>query len=312
MSTLSVGVIGIGAFGSRVALRLLWNGYHTLQLYDVNDISTRQFTNDYGGMLTGSPKMMAQTCDAVITVLPTAEELREVCFGWENLAKGFKDGGVVINLGIIDSLESIAIARELKARGIDLVDAPAFGTPAQAKEGKLTLLVGGEESAVARVRPTLETLATKVTRIGGAGAPQALGSIVDYFRGANLLAACEAMRLGQRFGLDPSFILRMDEDAGRTELWTMLDQQILTRKFQSGRSLGMIRANIELAGRLAASLQLESPMLAATLKVWTEADARLGSGADHTAIMRWLESLQPPAEPSKQDAEKLVGGPVDT
>ena len=56
MSALSVGVIGIGAFGSRVALRLLWNGYHTLQLYDVNDISTRQFTNDYGGMLTGRPK----------------------------------------------------------------------------------------------------------------------------------------------------------------------------------------------------------------------------------------------------------------
>jgi hypothetical protein len=133
MSALSVGVIGIGAFGSRVALRLLWNGFHTLQLYDVNDISTRQFTNDYGGMLTGSPKMMAQTCDVVITVLPTAAELREVCFGWESLAKGFSDGGIVVNLGIADPLEIIAIARELATGGIALVDAPAFGTPAQPK-----------------------------------------------------------------------------------------------------------------------------------------------------------------------------------
>src|ERR1700676_3657922 len=120
MSTLSVGVIGIGAFGSRVALRLLWNGYHTLQLYDVNDISTRQFTNDYGGMVTGSPKMMAQTCGAVITVLPTAAELREVCFGWECLAKGFGDGGIVINLGIADPLEIVAIEKELARRPVGL------------------------------------------------------------------------------------------------------------------------------------------------------------------------------------------------
>src|ERR1700733_10535767 len=175
MSTMSVGVIGIGAFGSRVALRLLWNGYHTLQLYDVNDISTRQFTNDYGGMLTGSPKMMAQTCDAVITVLPTAAELREVCFGWESLAKGFSDGGIVVNLGVADPLEIVAIAQELASRRIALVDAPAFGTPAQAKEGTLALRVGGEEGAFARVRPILETLARTVERIGEAGAPPGAG-----------------------------------------------------------------------------------------------------------------------------------------
>ena len=50
---LNLGVIGIGAFGSRVALRLLWSGYHTLQIYDVADVATRLFANDYGGMATG-------------------------------------------------------------------------------------------------------------------------------------------------------------------------------------------------------------------------------------------------------------------
>ena len=80
MTMLNVGVIGIGAFGSRIALRLLWNGHHALQLYDVNDISTRQFNNDYGGLITGSPKMMAQACDAVVTVTaPVNEYLLE---GW--------------------------------------------------------------------------------------------------------------------------------------------------------------------------------------------------------------------------------------
>jgi 3-hydroxyisobutyrate dehydrogenase len=294
MDALRVGVIGIGAFGSRVALRLLWNGFHTLQLYDVNDISTRQFTNDYGGMLTGSPKMMAQTCDAVVTVLPSATELREVCFGWENLAKGFDDGGVVINLGIVDPLEIISIARELKASGVTLIDAPAFGTPAQAKEGKLALFVGGEEGAFVRVRAVLETLAQSVERIGEVGAPQALGAIVDYMRGAELLAASEALRLGQRFGLAPDVILRTGEQGGRTDLRTVLREEVLTRRFHSGRALGMIRGNVELAAKLAAALEIGSPMLEATRAAWREADAQLGSGADHTAIIRWLESLPTP------------------
>ena len=78
MSQLRLGVIGIGAFGSRVALRLLWSGHHTLEIYDVADVATRLFTNDYGGMAIGSPKMMAQTCDAIIAVLPSAADGKQV------------------------------------------------------------------------------------------------------------------------------------------------------------------------------------------------------------------------------------------
>jgi 3-hydroxyisobutyrate dehydrogenase len=251
-------------------------------------------------MLTGSPKMMAQVCDAVVTVLPSALELREVCFGWENLAKGFREGGIVINLGIVDPTEIIAIAHELGAHGVTLIDAPAFGTPAQAKEGKLNLLVGGEEAAFARVRPVLETLAQKVERIGEVGAPQALGAIADYIRGAELMAASEALRLGQRFGLSPDFLLRTNHEGGRTDLGAVLREEVLTRRFQSGRSLGMIRGNIELAAKLAATLNIISPMLEATKTAWSEADAQLGSGADHTAVIRWLESLQMPDEADEQ------------
>jgi 3-hydroxyisobutyrate dehydrogenase len=305
MDALNVGVIGIGAFGSRVALRLLWNGYHTLQLYDVNDISTRQFTNDYGGATTGSPKMMAQTCDAVVTVLPSSADLREVCFGWENLTKGFSGGGIVINLGISDPLEIAAIARELATHGIALVDAPAFGTPAQAKEGKLALLAGGEEKAFTRVLPILETLAQTVERIGDAGAPQALGVLADYLIGAELLVATEAVRLGERFGLKAGFVLRMTEGAGRADPKTVLRQHVLTRRFASGVSLGMIQSNIAMAGKLAGMMGLQSPMLEATRAAWTRAEAALGSAADHTAVIRWLESLQPPTDqpPDPIDAQ---------
>ena len=102
---------------------------------------------------------------------------------------------------------------------------------------------------------------------------------------------------------DKYYIKQYEED---TNLRTLLHEEVLTRRFQSGRSLGMIRGNIELAAKLAAALQLVSPMLAATLSAWTEADTRLGSGADHTAVIRWLEGLQPPTEPAELEESALA------
>jgi 3-hydroxyisobutyrate dehydrogenase len=281
-------------------LRLLWSGYHTLQIYDVADVATRMFTSDYGGMAIGSPKTMAQTCDAVIVALPSAAELREVCFGWESLAQGFPTGGILIDLGNTDPVETINIANELAAGGVDLVAAPAFGTPAQAKEGKLTLVVGGPEAAVARCRPVLETIAAKILRADAAGAAQAATAIADYLRAARLLAASEAIRLGQRFGFEPATLIDLGDQLGGGDLDATLRRQVATREFETGVQLGLVRRNLDLAARLAVATDTRSPLIDATLAAWSAAEKKLGYGADHSSIIKWLEtlpSLKPAPEP---------------
>jgi len=300
MTQINIGVIGIGAFGSRVALRLLWSGHHTLQIYDVADVATRLFTNDYGGMATGSPKMMAQTCDAVITVLPSAAELREVCFGWEGLAQGFAAGGILIDLGNTDPVETVNIAKELAAGSVDLVAAPAFGTPAQAKEGKLTLVAGGPEAAIARCRPVLEAIAARILRADTARAAQAASAIADYLRAARLVVAGEAIRLGQRFGFEPATVLDLGDQLGGGDLDDTLRREVVTRRFESGVQLGLVRRNLDLAARLAAATDTRSPLIDATLAAWSAAERKLGYGADYTSIIKWLEtlpSLKPAPEP---------------
>src|SRR5262249_25555304 len=250
------------------ALRLLWSGYHTLQIYDVVDIATRLFTNDYGGMAIGSPKMMAQTCDVVIAALPSAAELREVCFGWEGVAQGFARGGILIDLGNTDPVETVNIASELAAGEVDLVAAPAFGTPAQAKEGKLTLVVGGPEAAIARCRPVLETIATKILRAHAAGAAPAGSATAVYLGGARLLAASEAIRLGKRFGFEPATVLDLSDQLGGGDLDAMLRQEVVTRQFETGVQLGLVRRNLDLAARLAAATDTRSPLIDAILTAW--------------------------------------------
>jgi len=296
---LSVGVIGIGAFGSKIALRLLWTDFPGLQLYDSDDLTPRFFANNYGGLNVGSPKMMAQNCNVIITALPSAKELRQACFGWEGLATGFSRGGIVLDVGVTDPLETVALAKELDAHGVKLVDAPAFGTPDEAKEGKLSLLVGGEDEAVERCHPVLEKLATKIIRTGASGSAQAAGAIADYLRASRLLAVSEAMRLGAQFGFEAQNLLNVSDMLGGAELSKILTSEVATRRFKSGLQLGVLRANVELAAGLAQGANLTLPLLQATNTAWSQAEARLGYGADHSAIIKWLETLvaEAPKEP---------------
>ena len=168
MAQLRLGLIGLGAMGSRIATRLLRSGF-SLEIYDIADVAARMFNMDVGGSITGSPKMMAQACDTIITVLPTAAEVREVAFGWEGLARGFSKGGVLIDMGCSDPIATSELAEELAGHGIDMVDAPALGTAENAKAGKLSFVVGGPEAAVERCRPIFETLGERILRAGKAG-----------------------------------------------------------------------------------------------------------------------------------------------
>ena len=291
MAQLSVGVIGIGAFGSKIALRLLWTDFSNLQIYDADELTPRFFSNNYGGLNVGSPKMMAQNCEVILTALPSAAALRDVCFGWEGLATGFKNGGIVMDLGVTDPVETVALAKELDTHGVKLVDAPAFGTPDAAKEGQLTLLVGGDDAVVERCRPILDKLAAKVIRTGATGSAQAAGAIADYLRAVRLLAASEAIRLGAHFGFDAGTLLNVSDMLGGAEVPKVLASDVATRRFKTGLQLGVLRANVGLASQLASRAGLVLPLLDATSGAWSDAEARLGYGADHSAIIKWLESL---------------------
>jgi len=302
MSGLKVGVIGIGAFGSKIALRLLWTDFPGLQIYDCDDLTPRFFANNYGGLNVGSPKMMAQNCDVIITALPSAAQLREVCFGWQGLATGFKTGGIVLDVGLTDPLETVALAKELEAHGVTLVDAPAFGTPDDAKEGKLTLLVGGSDAAVERCRPVLDKLGSRVIRAGATGSAQAAGAIADYLRAARLLAASEAIRLGSQFGFEADNLLKVVDMLGGADIAKVLASEVATRRFRTGLQLGVLRANVDLAAQLSEKAGVILPMLAATNEAWAKAEARLGYGVDHSSVIKWLETLVPEAPKTEPES----------
>jgi 3-hydroxyisobutyrate dehydrogenase len=287
-----VGVIGLGAMGARIATRLVWEGFNP-QVYDVVDVAVRMFTNDVGGMMSGSPKMMAQSCDVIITVLPSADALRDVLYGWEGLASGFAAGGVVIDMGSSDPLATVDLAKRLAERGIDLVDAPALGSPADARAGQLTLVIGGDDAVVERCRPIFAVLATRTLHAGPVGSGQAGAALGDFLRGAEILAASEAMQIGQRFGLDLQSVVEIGETLSGVgpAMGSLLREQVLTRKFDTGLALGHVLKGLEITERLAQSTGVHALLLAQCRAAWAEAESGIGSGADQSELIRWLESV---------------------
>ena len=287
-----VGVIGLGAMGARIATRLVWEGFNP-QVYDVVDVAVRMFTNDVGGMMSGSPKMMAQSCDVIITVLPSADALRDVLYGWEGLANGFDAGGVVIDMGSSDPLATVDLAKRLAERGIDLVDAPALGSPADARAGKLTLIIGGDDAVVERCRPIFSVLATRTLHAGPVGSGQAGAALGDFLRGAEILAASEAMQIGRRFGLDPQSVVEIGETLSGVgpAMGKLLREQVLTRTFNTGLALGHVLKGLEIAERVARSAGVHAPLLAQCRVAWADAESGIGSGADQSELIRWLESV---------------------
>lgn len=278
--------------GARIATRLVWEKFNP-QVYDMVDIAVRMFTNDVGGMMSGSPKMMAQTCDIIITVLPSADALRDVLYGWEGLAGGFKPGGVVIDMGTSDPLATVDLAKQLAERGIELIDAPALGTPADARAGKLTLVIGGDDAAVERCRPIFDVLATRTLHAGPVGSGQAGAALGDFLRGAEILAASEALRIGQRFGLDATSVIDIGETLGGLgpAMGALLREQVLTRRFDTGLALGHVLKGLEVTASVAQSTGVHAPLLAACRAAWAAAEAGIGSGADQSELIRWLESV---------------------
>ena len=293
MAELRLGLIGLGALGSRIATRLLRTGF-SLEIYDIADVALRMFNMDVGGSITGSPKMMAQACNVVIAVLPSAAEVREIAFGWEGLARDLT-GGVLIDMGSSDPIATKRLSEELGGCGIDMVDAPALGTAEDAKAGKLSFVVGGPEAPVERCRPIFEALGERILRAGTTGSGQAAAALADFLRGVEMLAASAALRIGQRFGLDAATLLDIGErlSAVAPLIGGLLRQQVLTRQFDSGLALGHLLKGLETASSVAQVCGVEAPLLAACRTSWAAAETHLGSGADQSALIRWLETLIP-------------------
>jgi 3-hydroxyisobutyrate dehydrogenase len=284
---ISIGWIGLGRMGLPMATRLVTAGF-PVRGFDIDDASCRRFL-DASGTASPSPASAADGAEFVITMLPDGDAVRAaIVDGHEPAIRTMKPGTIVIDMSSSSPIQTKALGHSLRAQGFGLIDAPVSGGVQKAIDGSLTIMVGGEPSIVARAVPVLRCMGQSIFETGTLGSGHAVKALNNYVSCAGLIAACEAIRIAEAFGIDPGKVVDvLNASTGRNNSTEKkLKQHVLSRRFASGFGLALMAKDVHIAAELAENLYLNAPLSCEVDRLAADALAALGPASDLTEIDR--------------------------
>ena len=191
---MTVGVVGLGNMGGRIARRLVDGGEDVVGF----DLDAARAA-DAGARAAASPSEVASAADVVLLSLPDSPAIEAVI---DALEDDLREGQVVVDLSTAAPASTIAIHERLAPRGVAYVDAGISGGAAGAEAGTLTIMAGGEAEALDAVRPVLAHFAATVHHMGASGSGHVAKLINNFLNAISLAATAEAMVAGRKAGLD--------------------------------------------------------------------------------------------------------------
>ena len=204
-----VGFIGLGAMGLPMAECIAKSGV-SLWGYDINMTPVRILAENYTNVYAAETLAeVGQNCNIVITMLPDAKTVAEICEGETGLFAAMETGSVWIDMTTGDPFVTERLSALAELRGIRCMDSPCGRSPKHAKEGALLLLVGGEKTLLEEMRPLLDLMASNIIRCGNLGAGHTMKLINNLLSGVIQEANVEAISLGVRAGIDISTMLQV-------------------------------------------------------------------------------------------------------
>jgi 3-hydroxyisobutyrate dehydrogenase len=283
-----IGFVGIGAMGWPMAANLIKAGF-TLQVADARPAQAARFTAEVGGKVATSLRALGEASDVVITMLPTSKIVRSVLLDPDGVAGGLRAGTVVIDMSSGVPAETAAIARELAARNVAMIDAPVSGGVRKAVTGELAIMVGGDAAVLQRVDPVLRAMGKSVIRAGGIGSGQAMKALNNLVSAGGFLIGMEALLVGKKFGLDPAVMVDiLNASTGmNNSTQVKFKQFVLSGSYGAGFSLDLMVKDVGIALDVAESLGVGAPFSALCRNIWAAAQADLGPGRDHTELARF-------------------------
>lgn len=195
-----IGFIGLGTMGAPMARRLIEAG-HELTVHN----RTREREEPLaalGARRAETPRESARDREIVFTMVSDTPDVQAVVLGEEGAVEGMEDGAVLVDMSTISPATTRLIAAALADHGVAMLDAPVSGGSEGAQRGTLSIMVGGEEPVLARVRPVLEVLGSTITHVGPIGSGQVAKAINQVIIAGTYAAIAEGLALGMAAGID--------------------------------------------------------------------------------------------------------------
>jgi 2-hydroxy-3-oxopropionate reductase len=285
-----IGYIGLGIMGGGIARNLMKAG-HELVVHNRSQAIVDEFVSA-GAQRGSSPKDVATQVDFVFTNLPDTPDVEQVVLGKDGIIEGAHDGLIYIDNSTIKPEAARMMATRLAEVGIDALDAPVSGGDIGARDGTLTIMVGGLEAAYQQALPLFGAMGKKSVLVGDSGAGQIAKACNQIICAAQMVAMAEALTMAQKAGVDPVRVVEAIK-GGAAQMWT-LDVKP-PRLFAGNRSPGfkayMQHKDLGIVLDTATTYGIPLPMTAVVQQLFT---AMLQMGLrehDNSAVIAVYEAL---------------------
>jgi len=289
MSSHSIAFIGTGVMGRSMAGHLQKAG-HTLHVHNRTK-EKAQALLDAGAEWHDTAGSAAAIADFVITIVGFPQDVEETYFGADGVLARARPGAVLIDMTTSSPALAKRIAEAAAARGLAALDAPVTGGDVGAREARLSIMVGGDETAFTRARPLFERMGKIVIHHGGPGTGQFCKLANQISIASVMMSWCEALAFGQRAGLDPARVLEsVSGGAAGSVGMTVLAPRALKGDFAPGFYVKHFLKDLRLALECADAMHLELPGLVQAKKLYDEVSRR---GWDESGTQVLFRLYQP-------------------
>jgi len=281
-----IAFIGLGVMGGPIAGHLAKAG-HQLTVYNRSIGKAKRWADAYGGEVAISPAKAAEDAEIVISCVGTDDDLSQITLGRDGAFRSMKPGGLFIDHTTV----SARIARQLfvegESRGLHCVDAPVTGGQAGAEKGRLAVMCGGSEPAVAAAKIVMQAYTTRIIHVGRAGAGQTAKMVNQICIAGVVQGLAEALRFAQAAELDLDKVFDAIS-GGAAQSWQMDNywKTMAADSFDFGFAVDWMRKDLGLALEEARANGATLPVTALIDQFYADVQAMGGHRQDTSAIVR--------------------------
>ena len=287
----SIGWIGTGVMGAAMLARLQEAGYSSSTVYTRTQQKAEPLLKA-GAQWADSPRAVAERSDVVFTIVGFPADVREVYFGDNGLLSGAKEEAILVDMTTTEPSLATEIYQEAKEQRVYTVDAPVSGGDVGAKNGTLSIMVGGEEAVVETVMPLLEVMGKNIVYQGEAGSGQHTKMCNQITIAGTMVGVCESLLYAYRAGLDLPTMLQ-SISGGAAACWTLdnLAPRITQRNFDPGFYVEHFIKDMGIALQEANRMGLPMPGLALAKQLYEAVKAQGHGKLGTHALMLALEQM---------------------
>jgi 3-hydroxyisobutyrate dehydrogenase len=283
MSDLKAGFVGLGAMGYAMAGHLHRAGVLST-VSNRTAAKAQAFAKEHAGVVAGSPRELAEQCNVIVLCVSADADVLAVT---KEIAASAKPGTVVIDHSTVSSATAKKASDVLRAAKCEFLDAPVSGGVEGAKNGTLSVMVGGDAKTLERVRPIIDAYAARISHMGAVGAGQNTKAVNQVLVAGIAQGVCEGLALGEALGLDAETLLPTLM-GGAANCWFLEKRgaTMLKNQFSVGFKLALLHKDLSIVNELAKSVGTDRSVIEKSLMDYAKLMKDHHGDEDISALIR--------------------------